>query len=161
MDIAVAADRNRIPEMFGNGFHGNHDVLLELGLRRAWWHFTQGRCGDDRSVPGPEILCSKFFSRDIPDVVIDVCGIDRLNTAVVIYILKQFITGKIAKRSDNSCQAPVFHRNAVLNPALPTKEKTNLLATNFDMTIPKSRESIGAVLPGIFFVSNAHRRRIE
>ena len=96
MDVALAADRRRVAETRRHLCHGTHAGGLCGG--GAFESLGLPRQRAARSVPGPgaEILGGEILAGDLAQIFIDVAGIDGTRLLVLVDVLEERLSGKIA-----------------------------------------------------------------
>src|SRR5262245_58443351 len=113
------------------------------------------------SRPRTEILRREIFAGDVLQVPVDVARIHAPGIAVVIDVLKQFVTGKVAASLDHSGQPAIVDVDRMMDPAFPAELKAHDAATYTDVPVAKRRQSKRSVLPDVLLVPDADEALLE
>ena len=88
MDVALPANRRRVPEEFRSCADGRLDVRLCLFVRLELFLFTECYCGQDRATPSPEIFRSKIFTCDLAKILVYILRSDVSYFPIFIDLLE-------------------------------------------------------------------------
>src|SRR5687767_15247622 len=107
MDIILPADTRSVSKHRRRTLNGSYQPFLTLGLRsrrfRRKKFIEHLRC----PVPGPKILRSDCFARNVSQVRVDVLGIDGVMFTGISLELEQFLARHVLAAPYNFCQLRV------------------------------------------------------
>src|SRR5690606_2724721 len=96
--VRPPADRRRVAQRLG----GVADRGLQEASARALAERLRARRGrrpeetaghEHRAAPGPEVLGADVLAADVPEVVVDVAGVDRLHAPLGVTVAEQLVAG--------------------------------------------------------------------
>src|SRR5437867_858576 len=157
MDVALAADRDRIAKVSGN--------LGELALDTPWFPGGglggQGKSGEHGATPGAEVLGGELPAADLSQVLVDVGGIDDLRLALVVDVLEELVTGQLLTVTDHTGQPSIREVDSMTLPSLAAELEAQRGTLNGDVLGAQRREPIGMVLSRVLFVPDSDQRGLE
>jgi hypothetical protein len=114
-----------------------------------------------RSVPGAEVLRGERGTRDVPQVLIDLAGVDRVQRALVL-VLEQPLPGQLVAAPDDPHEPLVVDDDLVHRAALrPKLEQKAARAQEADVTVAQRGQAVAVVVAGVLGVAHAYPRCVE
>ena len=155
MHITLPANRTGVAEFLRHALHGFEDVAFRLGFAAEAFDFLEGFGGEDRAVPGAEILGGELFAGDFAEVGVDVAGIDVGAFAGVIEIGEEFLPGEMLAFLHNLRQHRGVEVDFVIDAGLAAEAEVDGVAFDGDVFVLDGGEAEGVVGAGVFFVADA------
>src|SRR5438309_11274338 len=72
-----------------------------------FFEFGQGHRAQDGAGPGPKILGGEIAAANLPQVIVHIARTDIPRPTVLVYVLKQFLTGEVLAASDDFGQVGI------------------------------------------------------
>ena len=159
--IALAANCRSVAEAFGDALDGRDEIFLGLGFRVEAFELSQRDRGKDGSRPGAKILGGEITSGDFTQVGVHVLRLYVLLFAVLVLVLKKFLTGKVLHAPDDFREAGIVKLDRVADAALALELKSQGASLDCDVPIAHCAEPNRAVGAGVLFVADTHQCRLE
>ena len=161
MNVAPAADRGRIPQMFGDAMDGADDVSPCLRRRIGWIKLAQCQRGEHSAAPGAKIFRRKILAGDRPQVGIHVSRSHTLHSAGLVEVLKQILARESLASFHNTREARMGDVDEVAMSALSREMKANGRAGHADMPILEGRQAVGTVRMRVNPIPDPHCTDLE
>ncbi len=161
MDVALAADGDRVAQAFRHELHRGDRPLLAGVRRRRRADLDQRSRGQNRAGPRAKILGREILAGNLAEIIVDVGRVDRVGLALVVEILKQFLPRQLAAPFDEPGQPLVGQLDAPHLSRLAAEVKANRRPANLGVLIVQRGEAVGAIGARVFFVTHADQRVLE
>jgi len=161
MDIALAADRGRIPQLLRGRAHGRrhmrdaHALLAPHAPAQPARHVHA-------SIPGAEVLGADLVvAGDFLQVFVHVGRADRLHLARVVHVLEELLPRQVADAPDHAREPGIVDGDAVELAALAAELELDARAVHLHVPVAHRREAEGVVLLGVALVADADAGALE
>ena len=161
VDVALAADRPRVAELFGDRFDRADDVPLRLCLGTERFELRQRLARQDRAGKGAEVLCGEILAGGLAEVGVDVVALHVATGAVGVDVFEEFLLGQFLAGLDDLRQMSVIERDLVRHAALADEAERERAAADLHVAVADRRQAEVLMLLRVLIVADADQGLLQ